>query len=230
MIFLTQKNIQSNLKKFNITEVDGNDIQYINDLLLSYTTNSLKKALKKYNKNGGNGAVGRTVLPSEYFGINSGVYSNTSSGTDMSVTNTMIRPTIAYKSISGGSGAIGRTVLPSEYFGINSGVYSDTSSGTDMSVTNTMIRPVIPFNDVTKPFSGGSNNKFTISKSAFNNAITEAKVTLKINNKLEPSTVLQLKDNFEAIMTKLFKSVSKKSHNLNELNNYVKKSTYRILQ
>lgn len=97
MIFLSENSIRINAKKFGFKNVDIAVLESINNYLMNYTKNILKKALKKNKHNNiqihQNG--GRIVLPSEYFGIESGSYFENIShnnGTNMTVTNTMIRP------------------------------------------------------------------------------------------------------------------------------------------
>ena len=109
MIFLTDKSVRSNLKKFGITSYDPSVLNLINQYLHNYTQNTIAKATKQ-NKNLSSleaqhilQAGGRTVLPSEYFGVESGSYFNSlkSHGTDMAVTENIIRPTVATYDLSG---------------------------------------------------------------------------------------------------------------------------------
>lgn len=109
MIFLTDKSVRSNLKKFGITSYDPAVMNLVNQYLENYTKNTIAKATKQ-NKNLTSleaqhvfQAGGRTVLPSEYFGVESGSYFETlkSNGTDMAVTNSAIRPTVATYDLSG---------------------------------------------------------------------------------------------------------------------------------
>jgi hypothetical protein len=108
MIFITENQLHSSLKKCGFSSYDEDVLVSVNDSLLSYVKNSMKKALKKnkdvdvlseqhFQKGG------RTVFPSEYFGHESGSYfeSLNNNGTDMSVTNTMIRPAILTQDLSG---------------------------------------------------------------------------------------------------------------------------------
>lgn len=97
MIFLTENNIRINAKKFGFKKFDITVLESLNKYLANYTKNMVKKALKKYKKENKQikqikQSGGRIVLPSEYFGIDSGSYFENSYGTDMTSTHAMIRP------------------------------------------------------------------------------------------------------------------------------------------
>lgn len=126
MIFITEKSIKPNLKKFGFSSYDAEVLVTLNDALLKFAKNRMGQVLKKHNidvievqhvvaQKGG-----RTVLPSEYFGIESGSYFDSlkHNGTDMSVTNAMIRPTILTNDLSGviTGGAARRFVVSKSVF------------------------------------------------------------------------------------------------------------------
>jgi len=254
MIFLTEKSIHQNIKKFGFTETNSQVIELLNKCLINFTNQSIKKALTQHKKiikqNGGSGAVGRTVLPSEYFGINSGSYSPNSSGTNMNVNNSLIRPAILThdlsgkitggkgKNIHGGSGAHGHTVLPSEYYGVNSGSYFENlkglNIGTNMNVTNSMIRPAILTHDISGSIKGGAVKQFSISKSAFKNALNEARIKYQNNISIPQETVLELQHKFEQLMTEVLLKTEKKSGNQNlqssHLHEILQQRKYNILK
>ena len=109
MIFITDKSVRSNLKKFGFSSYDPSVLNMINQYLQNYAHNTIAKAAKKH-KNLSTleaqhvlQAGGRTVLPSEYFGVESGSYFNSlkSHGTDMAVTGDMIRPVVTTYDLSG---------------------------------------------------------------------------------------------------------------------------------
>lgn len=230
MIFLTEKSIRQNIKKFGFKETNSQVIELLNKSLINFTNQSIKKALKQHKKqNGGSGATGHTVLPSEYFGINSGNYQSKLSGTNMNVTNSLIRPAILTHDLSGsitggknkkcigGSGADGHTVLPNKYFGVNSTSHFETLKGIEfgnnMNITNSIIRPAILTHDISGSIKGGALKKFTISKSAFKNALNESRIKYKNNISISQETVLELQNKFEQLITEIISKAQKKSTN-----------------
>lgn len=109
MIFLTDKSMRLNMKKFGYKSYDSGVLSLVNQYLENYTKNTLTKAAKQ-NKNALTleashviQAGGRIVLPSEYFGVASGSYFGDlkNNGTNMAVTETMIRPVVATYDLSG---------------------------------------------------------------------------------------------------------------------------------
>lgn len=257
MIFLTEKSIRQNIKKFGFKDVNSSIIELLNNSLENFTIHSIKKALKqhkKFNKqNGGSGAVGHTVLPSEYFGIDSKSYFTSAESTNMNVTNTTIRPTIQTHDLSGsikggkskytgGSGAHGHTVLPSEYFGVNSGSYFEhlksPFNGTNMNVTNTMIRPVISTNDLSGSIKGGSSTQqyFNVSKSAFKNSLNEARLKLQSTSaiKISQEVTDKLQNQFEKLISEVLTKVYKKNQNnnlqLQHIHEIMQQRKYSILK
>lgn len=109
MIFLTDKSIRSNMNKFGFKTYDANVIALVNQYLQNYTKNTISRAARR-NKDVDVleashviQAGGRIVMPSEYFGVESGSYFSElkNNGTDMSVTNSMIRPAVVTYDLSG---------------------------------------------------------------------------------------------------------------------------------
>ncbi len=108
MIFLSDKSMRLNMKKFGYKSYDSDVLSLVNQYLQNYTKNILSKAMKQ-NKTSTLEAAhiiqagGRIVLPSEYFGVTSGSYfaDLKNNGTDMRVTDTMIRPVVATYDLSG---------------------------------------------------------------------------------------------------------------------------------
>ena len=91
--------------------------------------NTGKKVLKNYLISFQTG--GRVSYPSEYFGTESGRYSDTMSGTKNSAGGETIGNGLDIYQSNSQKG--GRVSYPSEYFGTESGRYSDTMSGTKNS-------------------------------------------------------------------------------------------------
>ena len=88
---LSDKYLNSNLKKFGFKTYDNELKHEIQKFMVNFIGNKLKKS------------GGRIVLPSEYFGHESGSYFKnlSNNGTDMSVTDSMIRPAISTHDITG---------------------------------------------------------------------------------------------------------------------------------
>lgn len=97
MIYVSENAVKSNLKKYGYKIYDDKTVQLINDALTCFSTNALRKISKKYSaaKKGGDVQEGgRVILPSEYFGVDSGKYADTVAAVDMSVTSELIRPAL----------------------------------------------------------------------------------------------------------------------------------------
>lgn len=104
MIFITEKQIKLNLKKYGFKTVKGDFTEVINNIVYNFVYNVTSKTAKKLklNKNNNNKLTltlshfkqlgGRVSLPSEYFGVPSNHYVSESKATDMSVTSSYIRP------------------------------------------------------------------------------------------------------------------------------------------
>lgn len=267
MIFLTEKSIRQNIKKFGFKDTNSRVIELFNRCIENFAAQSIKKALKQHRKlnkqQGGSGAVGSTVLPSEYFGINSGNYFSNSDGTNMHVTNSVIRPSIVTHDLSGsikggkntkescgskcnkqqrqcgGSGAHGHTVFQSEYFGVNSGNFFEklqaSEFGTNMDVTNSMIRPAILTHDLSGAIKGGASSKqFSVSKSAFKNALNEARNKYQNNISIPQETIGALQNKFEQLMSEILSKAQKKTEGEqlqhNQLQEILQQRKYQILR
>lgn len=106
MIFITEKSVLQNMKKFGFRSYDANILQLVNQYFENFVRNTLTKASKKTDYVEAKQilqAGGKIVLPSEYFGVESGSYFDNlkSYGTDMSVKEAFIRPTVATYDLSG---------------------------------------------------------------------------------------------------------------------------------
>jgi hypothetical protein len=104
MIFLTEKSIRQNVKRFGFKSYDTEVLTAINNSLKKFTENKLQKALKKHKTvSRTTQRGGRVVLPSEYFGVTSGSHFEqlTNHGADMNVTEAMIRASIPTNDLSG---------------------------------------------------------------------------------------------------------------------------------
>jgi hypothetical protein len=97
MIFVTDKQISSNLKKAGFSKVDAAVYGMINKASFTLVKNTLEKAAKKAVLKGG-----RIVLPTEYYGVSSGSFVAESTGTDMTVNQDLIRPSFTAQ-LNGGA-------------------------------------------------------------------------------------------------------------------------------
>lgn len=97
MLFISERHLKTNLKKYGFSSVDSKSLETINKTLSNFAHNSLKKVANKNKKlekielrhvqSGG-----KIVLPSEYFGVNSGRYFDQVDNVDFRVTEDYIRP------------------------------------------------------------------------------------------------------------------------------------------
>ena len=86
MIFINERNIKSSLKQFGYNSFDSTVTGVINKCLYSFVQNEVSN--KKRQRGGA-----ATTLPLEYFGVKTGHYfENAPEGTNMSVTDSAIRP------------------------------------------------------------------------------------------------------------------------------------------
>jgi hypothetical protein len=91
MIFLPERTVRQNIKKFGFQTLDHDAFTELNSYLEHFVANSIKKLQKG----------GRIVLPSEYFGSTSGSYVDAPSHTNMAVSETLIRPAILTQDLTG---------------------------------------------------------------------------------------------------------------------------------
>lgn len=116
MIFLTEKSIRQNVKKFGFKSYDAEVLSAINASLKNFTEHKLQKALKKHKTASRTQRGGRVVLPSEYFGVTSGSHFEqlANHGANMNVTEAMIRASIPTNDLSGAikGGAMAKFSIP----------------------------------------------------------------------------------------------------------------------
>lgn len=93
---LSDKYLQINLNKFGFRTYDTEVKEMLETFLVNFLQNKLAKKQKPT-------IGGRVVMPSEYFGKSSASYFETvaNDGTDMSVTDSVIRPVVETHDISG---------------------------------------------------------------------------------------------------------------------------------
>lgn len=82
MNYISERSAKLNLKKYGYSKIDSSTTEAFNTALKNYTKNSLKKLLKK----------GGTVMPSEFYGVDSGKYHDTVPKVPTGVTESYIRP------------------------------------------------------------------------------------------------------------------------------------------
>ena len=118
MIFITEKTVRANLKKFGIKTSDAHAVtqitRYVNKCLEVFIKTKITSAMKKTNKSKVMSG-GRVVLPADFFGVASNRYFPSVESTNMSVTAEVIRPAILTHDISGviGGGSVAKKfVIP----------------------------------------------------------------------------------------------------------------------
>jgi len=85
---LNEKTIKSNLKNWGFKTADPMIPKHVNNALMNIAEN----AAKNWSRNSRRQDGGRIVLPSEYFGVDSGRYeASASDGSNLNVTNSWIR-------------------------------------------------------------------------------------------------------------------------------------------
>lgn len=94
MLFLAKKTTGQNLKKFGFSSSDDAVHERLNEVFYSLVFNNIKKLSKQQNG-------GRVVLPSEYFGRESGSYFESAPGVNLTPTSSIIRPAILTNDLTG---------------------------------------------------------------------------------------------------------------------------------
>lgn len=104
IIFLSEKQVRSNLTKFSWKSFDKTVYEKLNESVYNYVHHQMAKVMRKHKNIEKLGAEhfsktmngGRTVLPLEYFGVSTNHYNGVlNNGTDMAVTDMNIRPAFA---------------------------------------------------------------------------------------------------------------------------------------
>lgn len=85
---LTEKVIKSNIRKWGFSSHDSGITRHMNSALERFTENYAKQSSRRSGGQSG----GRIVLPSEYFGVDSGRYeASASDGSNLNTTDSWIR-------------------------------------------------------------------------------------------------------------------------------------------
>lgn len=99
IIFITDKQVRQNFKKFGMKTIDTAVVEVINKALFDFVSKKLEKVIKKNKSIQKLDAVhfqtgGRVLMPSEYFGVQSNHYVSplTNNGVEMGVQESWIRP------------------------------------------------------------------------------------------------------------------------------------------
>lgn len=87
VVFLSDKQVLSNLKRIGFVNVDDKVPSMVNDAAFRLVKKTLEKAVKKAVLKGG-----RVTMPLEYFGASTNNYIDAPKHTDMAVTDSRIRP------------------------------------------------------------------------------------------------------------------------------------------
>jgi hypothetical protein len=203
---LSKKHISSQLKKWGFASCHDDVHDKLNKGVLNFV-----KRLSAGQKGG------RVVLPSEWFGVDSGRYSASSAPTNsLDVSDAWIRPPMQASDptggIVGGKQKGGRIVQSSEWYGVDSGRYSaDANQGSSLAVSEAWIRPPMQASDPTGAIVGGGGRKFVVTQKALQAACKTAGVVLASEQKKVAKSAL------EDTLSKLFDSVAKKTKSENHL-------------
>lgn len=106
IIFVTDKVIRKNFRSWGFKKVDAEIVEVVNKALYVYVKKVLEKTLKKKKDGVIDRAMvgGRVLMPAEYYGVETDHYvADADPGTDMSVTEALIRPAFAAM-LQGGAG------------------------------------------------------------------------------------------------------------------------------
>ena len=188
---LSKKHVSSQLKKWGFASCHPQVYEKLN--------NGVANFVKRFSGQKG----GRVVMPSEWYGVESGRYGPEASGTSLAVTNQWIRPPMQASDPTGaikGGHRGGRIVQSSEWYGVESGRYGPEASGTSLAVTNQWIRPPMQASDPTGAIVGGGH-RFAVTQKA----IVEASSGLSAEQKSAAKASL------ESTLTDLFDAISKKN-------------------
>ena len=201
---LSKKHVLSQLKKWGFVSCHDDIHDKLNKCIVNFV-----KRLSAGQKGG------RVVLPSEWFGVDSGRYSDDANqGNNLAVSDAWIRPPMQASdptgSIVGGRNSKqkgGRIVQSSEWYGVDSGRYSaDANQGSSLAVTDAWIRSPLQASDPTGAIVGGGR-RFVVTAKAFQAACKTAGVLLASDQKKMAKSAL------ESALTELFDSVQKKAKN-----------------
>lgn len=235
---MNDKSLKTQIKVYKIKLSDSHQVSArINDLLYRYIKFAMIPVIKKINKtrvkNKQKG--GRTILPLEYFGIDTENYYSANSlpnkynGKIMDQsTNTIVRPALLREMQNGG-----RAVLPSEYYGeMSSSYYIDPPIGQIMDQsTDNVIRPELDMSVMSPGQVGGGH--FKISKKKVQENIHKILIELNADKiKIQDVVIKNLKDKYERLLDEIFNnlygkelndSILKKKLNQKKFQKYYKK-------
>lgn len=110
LVFVAEKTVRSNLKKFNVRSFDKAVFERLNASLLKFAVHELSK--KRAMSGGGCGCGtknlsmmgGRVLMPAEFFGATTNHYVPEALGQNMGVTEQFIRPAMDAHMAGGGDG------------------------------------------------------------------------------------------------------------------------------
>lgn len=219
---MNEKSLKTNSHKYKIKLTDVHEVlARLNDLLYRYIKFAMISVIKKINRKNINlkQKGGRTVLPLEYFGINTKDYysaNNLVKGEIMNrSTDTIVRPAINIRKIQNG----GKVILPSEYYGdiVRPGSYNllsiDPPIGQIMNQsTNDIIRPKLDMNVISPGQVGGGHFKISVRMVQENiHKILSVLNAKKL--KIQDIVVKNLKDKCERLLDEIFNNLYGKELN-----------------
>lgn len=99
MDFISERNLKSNIRRFNFKDADKEVFAFLNNAIYRFAYNEFARYAKKSELIGG-----RVVLPLEYFGVDSGRYVHQEGPfTNMAITADTIRPEMKISGLEGGA-------------------------------------------------------------------------------------------------------------------------------
>jgi hypothetical protein len=94
IVYITQNKIKNSLKPFGFKTFDPEVIELLNKAFQNYIKNTVTKHTKhtKSTKSTGTMQGGRVIMPMEYYGVQTSAYVENPAHSDMSVSDTWVRP------------------------------------------------------------------------------------------------------------------------------------------
>lgn len=106
IVYITQNKIKNGLKPFGFKTFDPEVIELLNKAFENYIKNTIAKHTK-HTKSGGDEVQsgGRVIMPMEYYGVQTSEYVEAPTHSDMSVSDTWVRPPLEMNLVGMAGGA-----------------------------------------------------------------------------------------------------------------------------
>lgn len=103
IVYITQNKIKNGLKPFGFKTFDSEVIELLNKAFKNY----IKNTIAKHAKHGGEGeqSGGRVIMPMEYYGVQTSEYVDAPVYSDMSVSDSWVRPPLEMNLVGMDGGA-----------------------------------------------------------------------------------------------------------------------------